>query len=637
MVLIVVAVGTVTSFAFLLQSFQSQALKSNNQITNAQNENLQVASIQLYPPRLTSKYIGGLNLTVSNLNTQPSGLVGIQVNGNYSAFGSINNTEDSPFSVLSNGNYVLINATQVIGGKQTLNLEINLSSTTVFSFIPRTSAISIQLITAAQDVFSFSIHPPVAQFVAQNISPSDELLNASSSFSPDTGIQTYTWSLIGLNMGGGVSFTTLSGQFVQYFPPSTATLVILTVADNYGLESNASQIVNTPVQPVGTTTTSPPPTSVTTTGQPPPTCGNNWSQDVQMFVCPYLNQLERIRAVLMRPYMPGQSQSYGFDSTIGLTCGGNIEPSPALGNAGPTHDYTSGGYHDTCVGIDNNFEGSKSLDYFNNVGSILTGIPGWTVSSPASNIYGTVTNLLDNMSWNGVGGCPSPFTQYSYPSGFQLLDRREAEYGFAGMNVYRLLNPQGINIGGIGNNCGTGGQTWYLPTRETASTTTIVTVFPSNQTPGMNSDLEELSFVIDNLYAQCVAFGPTSPSCAQWRTAYTNAMSQYPFPAPRQALHFIQATRATGAWMLTGITVHGLTPLQMLEITIKQIFTPSTQTGPMGVGGAVGPDGGLYQQWGGRGSSDTPEPNFQAMVAFDPNMPNWFTSACYTTPASCLP
>jgi hypothetical protein len=40
----------------------------------------------------------------------------------------------------------------------------------------------------------------------------------------------------------------------------------------------------------------------------------------------------------------------------------------------------------------------------------------------------------------------------------------------------------------------------------------------------------------------------------------------------------------------------------------------------------MGSDGGLSQTWGG-GNSDTPEPNFQAMIALDPRMPTWFTQA----------
>jgi len=339
----------------------------------------------------------------------------------------------------------------------------------------------------------------------------------------------------------------------------------------------------------------------------------------------------------MSPYTVG-NQHYGYDDqiqtsfagTIGLTCGGNIEPSPAIG-------VSHGGYWNVCVAIDNNLEGSASLDYFNSLTSILAGQPNCCPG--ATSIYTYVRTIL-GQTWDGVGGCSMPFQKYTYPGSFAgFVDRREAEYGFSGPYNQTLLNPAngGIHIGGIGNNCGTQGQTWYLPGYETppgsATQPLIVTVFPSQQAPGTNSDLEELSFVIDELYMQCIA---GQVSCSQWQNAYRNAMNQYPFPAPRQALHFIQVSRATQAWQLANMTVNGLTPLQMLEITTQQVFTPTGQIGPMGMGGDVGSDGGLGQSWG--KGSDTPEPNFQAMVAFDPNMPTWFMPICEVQPlpSQCL-
>src|SRR5271169_1051193 len=80
-------------------------------------------------------------------------------------------------------------------------------------------------------------------------------------------------------------------------------------------------------------------------------------------------------------------------------------------------------------------------------------------------------------------------------------------------------------------------------------------------------------------------------SCSLWQNAYLNAMSQYPFSAPREALHFIQATRATGAWAMTNMTYNGISAKTMLQNTINRIFA-----------NAVGPHGGLYQSFGGGGS-----------------------------------
>ncbi len=574
-------------------------------------------------------------MTITNLNTAASGIVGVEINGNYTAFDSIGDTSPSPYSVLSGGVFLPIYTTQVIASQESLQLEVNLSASAFQLPIPRTSSISISLVTAAQNEFTFSIQPPVAQFNVQNINPSDGILNASSSYSPDTGIQVYNWEIVNLNQGGiNLPTSTLSGKSVQYFPSTSSSFVTLTVADDYGLVSSIFETIPN-------TQSTPPTTGV------PPSCSSSL-QDVQLFVCPYLNQLEKIRAALMHSYNPGQSQSYGYYAPTtglpyGLTCGANIEPSPGIGIGPlPTQNYNDGGYHDTCVAIDNNFEGSKSLDYFNSANSILLGTPGFPAGGQPTNIFATVTELIDNDTWYGYGGCTgNQVKPFFYPSSFGVLDRREAEYGFTDNYPWLLLQP-GINIGGIGNpGCGgAGGQTWYLQAYTNPATTTIVSEFPSPQAPGINSDLEELSFVIDELFAQCVASGnPNSVSCTgpnSWQQAYQNAMSQYPFAAPRQALHFIQATRATGAWApgspLANVRVDGLTPLQMVTIAIQQIFTPTNQIGPMGVGGAVSPsDGSLVQSWGG-GVPNTPEPNFQAMVAFNPNMPSWFsTTSCVAT------
>jgi hypothetical protein len=319
----------------------------------------------------------------------------------------------------------------------------------------------------------------------------------------------------------------------------------------------------------------------------------------------------------MKTYTVG-NQHYGFDQTIGQVCGGNIEPSPAIG--------VKNGYNNACVGIDSNLEGGMSLDFFNSAQSVFLGLSGF--SSQATTIYQTDRTLLSN-TWLGIGACSSPFKTYNYPSSFPLLDRREAEYGFVDPYASTLIKP-GIHIGGIGSNCGTQGQTWFMSGYSTISSSIsnplIVSEFPSSSPVGAKNDLEELSFYIDETYMQCIA---GTASCSLWQAAYHNAMAQYPFRnGPREALHFIQATRATGAWQFSNMTYNGLSASQMLSNTIHQVFTPSGQIGPTGLKGDVGSDGGLTQTWG-SGGSDTPEPNFQAMIAFDPRMPVWFTFSCY--------
>jgi len=371
---------------------------------------------------------------------------------------------------------------------------------------------------------------------------------------------------------------------------STSTVTITTLA------SPSVSSVTTDTTSRTTTTSSSASTTSTCQAQ---SCFNE--QDYQLWVQPYLAQLEKIRAVLMQPYTLG-SQHYGYDPTFGMIRGGNIEPSPAI--------RVSGGYNDVIVAIDNNLEGSYSLDYFNSPGSVLSSVSGF--HSVDTNIYGNVRSLLSK-SWLGIGGCSSPFSTFNYPTSFRLLDRREAEYGFVGPYA-STLEKSGNHLGGIGSSCGTQGQTWFLPQYDRLPTSTtqplIVTEFPSSQPIASTGNLEELSFYIDQMYMQCVA---GTSSCSLWQSAYMNAMSQYPFSAPRDALHFIQATRATGAWAMNNMTYNGISAKTMLQNTINRIFSS-----------AVGPQGGLYQSFGGGGSDQTPEPNFQAVVAFDPRMPSWF-------------
>jgi hypothetical protein len=340
-------------------------------------------------------------------------------------------------------------------------------------------------------------------------------------------------------------------------------------------------------------------------------------QDYDLWVEPHLAQLAIIESLLTRPYNPGARLSYGYDQSLGLTCGGSIEPSAAIN--------VTNGYNDACVLIDNNLEGGASLDYFASPGSVLSGQPGFTPMT--LHIYNNTRQYL-SMAFYGIGPCTQPFQVYNYPSNFSLLDRREAEYGFADPYASELVQP-GIHIGNVGtltcNNSTEQGQVWYLQNYDNPSGTMIVAELPSSTAANTTSSLDVLSFVIDELYMQCVA---GTASCSLWQSAYLNAMSQYPFQAPRDALHFIQATRATGAWTMSNMTYNGMSAETMLSNTINEIFTPQSS------GGALGPHGGISQSWG-RGGDETPESNFQAMVAFDPRMPSWFTLTCKNNQSSC--
>lgn len=343
----------------------------------------------------------------------------------------------------------------------------------------------------------------------------------------------------------------------------------------------------------------------------------NTSQDYNLWVKPYLPQLAKIEGILTQPYNPGAHLSYGYDSTLGLTCGGSIEPSPAIG--------VSNGYNNVCVLIDNNLEGGASLDYFASAQSPLAGLPGFNQVS--LEVYTDTRNFLSEPFY-GIGPCSQPFSVYSYPGNFTLLDRREAEYGFAGPYATELVQP-GIHIGGIGSLTCDGstesGQIWYLENYDNADGTMIVAELPSSTPVNAASDLDQLSFLVDEYYMQCVA--GTAP-CSLWQSAYQTAMSEYPFQAPRDALHFIQITRATGAWAMSNMSYNGISARTMLQNAISEIFMPQA------AGGAMGIHGGISQSFG-KGGDETPESNFQTMVAFDPRMPSWFTLQCMNNTSSC--
>lgn len=344
----------------------------------------------------------------------------------------------------------------------------------------------------------------------------------------------------------------------------------------------------------------------------------NSSEDYDLWVKPYLAQLAKIEAILTQSYTPGSQASYGYYSPLGLTCGGSVERSTAIA--------VSNGYNDVCVLVDDNLEGGASLDYFAGAQSPLIGEPGFNLMNNLS-IYENTRRLL-SMPFYGIGPCSQPFEVYYYPSNFTMLDRREAEYGFADPYAAELVQP-GIHIGGTGSLTCNGhkesGQIWYLEDYDTPSSPMIVTELPNSTAPSTTSSLDTLSFLIDEMYMQCVA--GVRP-CSDWQGVYLNAMAQYPFAAPRDALHFIQVTRATGAWAMSNLTYNGMSAETMLNDTIAQIFTPQS------AGGALGPDGGISQSWG-TGNDETPEPNFQAMVAFDPRMPSWFTLGCWNNQSSC--
>lgn len=403
-------------------------------------------------------------------------------------------------------------------------------------------------------------------------------------------------------------------SYVTYTQVLTVVIVSILVFVGYSngiLWTSTYTESSTSYDTVTYTNSTTPTSTSTSTSSSTSTTSTSTSQNYP-FISPYLQQLEGIRAVLMQPFFVG-NQRYGFDPAVGEVCGGNVEASPAVG--------IKAGYNTVCVQTDVNIEGGCSLDYFNSRDSILNDTPGWSYED--TDICQMVRLYLSEPFY-AIGGCSEPFQVVSYRASFSLLDRRESEMGFTSPYL-NMLDQAGVHIGGIGSSCGTEGQVYY-----SVNNPMLVAEMPG--TPiGPNSGLEELSFYIDEAYMQCIV--GTTP-CSTWQSAYQNAMSQFPFQAPRQALHFIQATLATQAWTLSNATYDGLTSLQMLQIAVGQVFTPYSQIGPMGVDGDIGPHGGLAQSWG-NSNDQTPEANMQAMIAFDPNMPLWFTYACAMTPAMC--
>jgi hypothetical protein len=593
MMLIIVAITAVGTFAYFLSGLQMQAQKTEDKFQAVQNENLQVSFAQFYPVDWAAPNITAIFLSVRNLNIEASGLIGLAVNGNLTSL------MNSSVAII---NGVQLNSSVPIDVPARESISVNISGYQ----IPRTSAISISLFTASDNTFSFSVGPPQASFLISNSNSNYSTLDASGS-TPANGILSYNWEISPFPG----SFVSESGETVQYFSNMIPAAVTLVVVNSYGLISSETQGLF--------------PSSLIPSG--------NDSQ----FVLPYLSQLEKIREVLMTPFTPG---SYGYDPTTGLVCGGNIEASPAIG--------VQSGYNDVCVLTDNNIEGGNALDYFNGASSVLSGLTAFSTFNQgyfdtaivhnnvsyyylSSNVYNTTRSYL-SQPFYGIGGCPSPFSPVLYPSSFTpLYDRREGEYGFIGPYA-NILDTPGVHLGGIGQSCGTEGQVWYVENGGTVITNPLIVAEMPGTPIGPNNDLEELSFYIDEAYMQYIA--GNAPAYL-WQTAYKNAMSQFPFEAPRQALHFIQVTLATNAWNLTDITYDGITPFQMLEIAIQQVFTPANQVGPMAVLGDVGRDGGLYQSWGAQGSSNTPEANMQAMIAFDPQMPTWFTLASCVSALLC--
>ncbi len=357
------------------------------------------------------------------------------------------------------------------------------------------------------------------------------------------------------------------------------------------------------------------------------------SEDYQLWVQPYLSQIEGVREVMMTPFQTG---SFGYNAQYGLVEGGGIEPSPAIG--------VPGGYNNIIVISDNNLEGGLSLDYWNSASSPLASLQTFINFNTKNYGSGTVDTDINgqvrkylSQTWFGVGACSAPFTPYTYPGSFHgtssgyLLDRREPEYGFIDPYASILIQP-GIHIGGIGNNCGTEGQTWFLSgyggftggaTSDACqgSQPCINTEFPSSSPVVTDGGDDTQGFLIMEYDMQCVA--GTAP-CSLWQNAFLTDMARYPWSDTRGSAHFIEAARATQAWTMSNMTYDGMSAKTMLQDTISNLWADGVDPS----------NGGMYQNWGTPNDGRTPEPNMQVLTAFNPNLPSWFTLPTTTTSAS---
>jgi hypothetical protein len=365
------------------------------------------------------------------------------------------------------------------------------------------------------------------------------------------------------------------------------------------------------------------------------------SEDYQLWVQPYLANIESVREVIMTPYTPqGSGTGWGYSTQYGLYQGGGIEPAPAIG--------VGNGYNNVIVISDNNIEGGLSMDYWNSPQSVLTSLSAFSNFNNANYgvaVYPTNFNSqvrsFNSMTWYGVGACSGPsFTAYQYPSSFNqggstgyLLDRREAEYGFIGPYASILIQP-GVHIGGIGSNCGTEGQTWYVSSyggftngistqsacQPSSATPCIVTEFPSNKPAQLPGD-DTGGFVVMEYYMQCVS---GTASCSLWQNALKiETAADYPFTSTRGAAHFIEAVRATGAWTMSNMSYDGMPYSTLLQNTITSLWSQGQDS-----------NGGMKQNWDANDGGLTGEPNMQVLTAFNPNLPSWFVPPTGTTSSS---
>jgi hypothetical protein len=325
------------------------------------------------------------------------------------------------------------------------------------------------------------------------------------------------------------------------------------------------------------------------------------TDDFTLWVQPYLGNIEQVRRILMTPYVLAKGH-YGYDSTFGLVRGANIEPSPAIGITSPNND--------AIVLIDNNLEGSASLDFWNSYKGV------------ASTVEANCRHFLDATSFDEIGtNCP-PFPQMTYDG----TDRREAKLG-KHSPYYGMLSKPGQQIHN------TSGQTDFVPGYEgingskascsapptlqtNLANPIVVTALPIDSPINGGGNLEtdgpwiSLQFEQGNV---SVAHGEFAKVVGAWDG---NTFGSYG-SATRDLLHFIHCARATGFWRDATITGPKGTAQEVVQQVVALVWQIQ----------ASGGDGGLTQCYSGTagcGSTDTPEPNFQAMIAFDPRVPTWF-------------